>query len=74
MYINGQDESLIKGRLYTEFKDIELERLKRDEPGKYQTIMKSPQEYEHERWVYIGTKYSEIRNDPKKKDKYLNES
>ncbi|MBI3623970.1 hypothetical protein HY212_07880 [Candidatus Pacearchaeota archaeon] len=71
MYIDGTQESTLKARLYTEFREIELERLRRDEPSRYYKIINNAQEFEHERWAYIDNKYSELRNDPNKKEEYL---
>lgn len=68
MYLNGEEESALKGRLYAEFRDVELERLRKDEPGRYQIIIKNAQEYEHERWVYVGNRFTEIKYNLKKQN------
>lgn len=71
MHINGEEESTLKGKLYVEFREIKLEQIKRENPSKYTELMRNPQEYEHERWLYIGERYSKLRNDPVKKAEYL---
>jgi hypothetical protein len=66
MSLNGLEESRIKGDLYREFREVVLEKLKRENPGEYNNLIRNSQEYEHQRWLYVQREFTRINNNLKK--------
>jgi len=54
-----ESEETIKARLYKEFEEVEIPRIKREKPQEYHDIAHNAQEYEHVRWEYIKKRFTE---------------